>query len=391
MPSRFLASLALSLTGTVLLASSALGQTPAAGPPAVGVFVAAKRPVTQIQEFVGRIVAVDRVALVARVSAQLEEAPFREGSEVKKGDVLFKLERAPFEAQVENGKATIAQYEALLRNATLVTQRAASLLKTPAGQQSTVDSALAQQQAYAAQLLGAQAQLKTAQISLDYTAIAAPVDGKIGRNAVSVGNIVGPNSGTLATIVSQDPMYVSFPVPARQLLEIGARYAGKGGFSAVVLRVRLPDGTMYPLAGKLDFVDPTVATSTDTIILRGTIPNPLRAEAKPGDLNPRQLVDGEFVTVLLEGVEPVVALGIPRSAVLSDQQGNYVYVVGTDETVQQKRIQLGQSTPATAMIAGGLDEGARVVVDGIQRVRPGLKVAASPAVPGPVDANTGGQ
>lgn len=369
----------------------ALAQMPGGGPPAVGVIVAKKQPVTQVQEFVGRIGAVNRVNIIARVTAQLEEAPFTEGSEVKKGDMLYRLERPPFEAQVESSQANIAQYEALLRNATLTTQRAQQLLKTPAGQQSAVDSALAQQQAYAAQLLGAQAQLKTSQINLDYTTIAAPIDGKIGRSAVTVGNIVGPTSGTLTTIVSQDPMYVTFPVPSRQLLDINAHFAGKGGFNAVVIRVRLPDGSVYGQTGKLDFVDPSVASGTDTIVLRGTIPNPLTANAKPGDLNPRPLVDGEFVTVLLEGVEPIVALSIPRSAVLSDQQGNYVYVVGPDETVSQRRIQLGQSTPAVAMVSAGLDEGERVVVDGIQRVRPGIKVSAAPASPGPTVTAKAGQ
>ncbi|MDQ0475069.1 efflux RND transporter periplasmic adaptor subunit [Labrys wisconsinensis] len=371
-------------------APPALAQMPG-GPPAVGVIVAKKQPVTQVQEFIGRIGAVNRVNIVARVTAQLEETPFTEGSEVKKGDVLYRLERPPFEAQVESSQANIAQYEALLRNATLTTQRAQQLLKTPAGQQSAVDSALAQQQAYAAQLLGAQAQLKTSQINLDYTTITAPIDGKIARNAVTIGNIVGPTSGTLTTIVSQDPMYVTFPVPSRQVLDLNAHYAGKGGFNAVVIRVRLPDGSLYGQTGKLDFIDPSVASSTDTIVLRGTMPNPLAANAKPGDLNARTLVDGEFVTVLVEGVEPIVALGIPRGAVLSDQQGNYVYVVGPDETVSQRRIQLGQSTPAIAMVSAGLDEGERVVVDGIQRVRPGIKVSAAPASPGPADPAKAGQ
>ncbi len=391
LPIMALAGLLASAAAPYLLVSPALAQMPNAPPPAVGFFLAKKTPITQTQQFIGRIEAINRVNLVARVTAQLEETPFTEGAEVKKGDVLYRLEQPPFQALVDSSQATIAQYEALLRNAILTTKRAQSLLASPAGQQSSVDSALAQQQAYEAQLLGAKAQLKTSQINLDYTTITAPIDGKIGRNAVTVGNIVGPTSGTLTTIVSQDPMYVTFPVPSRQFLNLGTYYAGKGGFNSVRIKIRLPDGTLYSQDGKLDFVDPSVASSTDTVNLRGQIANPVNPDAKPGDINRRQLVDGEFITVLLEGVEPILALAIPRSAILSDQQGSYVYVVGDDNTVTQRRITLGQSTAAIATVSAGLNEGDKVVVDGIQRVRPGAKVTPSPAPDAPAIANAAGQ
>lgn len=373
----------IALGAVVLFGSPALAQVPG-GPPVVGYVVAEKKPVTQIQEFIGRVEAVNKVNVIARVSAELQEAPFKEGTEVKKGDILYQLEKPPYEAAVESAKASVDQYAALLRNATLTTERYQKLLSGPAGQQSSVDSALAQQQAYEAQMLGAQAQQKTAEINLGYTTIRSPIDGKVGRLAVTVGNIVGPNSGTLTTIVSQDPMYVTFPVPSPTLLELGKMYAPKGGFDAVVLRVRLPDGSLYSEKGKLDYVDPSVASNTDTVTVRGTIPNPLGKKGKDGL---RPLIDGEFVTALVEGVEPVVALAIPRAAVLSDQQGDYVYVIGTDDVVTQRRIQLGQSTAAVAMVSAGLSEGEKVVTEGIQRVRPNLKVAPQPASPDPSKAN----
>lgn len=365
------------------LATPISAQMPG-GPPVVGYVVAEKRPVTQIQEFIGRVEAVNKVSVIARVSAELEEAPFKEGAEVKKGDILYELEKPPYEAAVESAKASVDQFSALLRNATLTTERYKKLLSGPAGQQSSVDSALAQQQAYEAQMLGAQAQQKTAEINLGYTTIRSPIDGKVGRIAITIGNIVGPTSGTLTTIVSQDPMYVTFPVPSPTLLELGRMYAPKGGFNAVVLRVRLPDGTLYSEKGKLDYVDPSVATNTDTVTVRGAIPNPLR---KTGEESLRPLIDGEFVTALVEGVEPVVALAIPRSAVLSDQQGDYVYVINSDDVVSQRRIQLGQSTAAVAMVSTGLSEGEKIVTEGIQRVRPNLKVAPQPAGPDPIKAN----
>lgn len=373
----------IALGAAVFLGSPALAQVPG-GPPVVGYVVAEKKPVTQIQEFIGRVEAVNKVNVVARVSAELQEAPFKEGTEVKKGDILYQLEKPPYEAAVESAKASVDQYAALLRNATLTTERYQKLLSGPAGQQSSVDSALAQQQAYQAQMLGAEAQQKTAEINLGYTTIRSPIDGKVGRIAVTVGNIVGPSTGILTTIVSQDPMYVTFPVPSPTLLELGKMYAPKGGFDAVVLRVRLPDGSLYAEKGKLDYVDPSVASNTDTVTVRGTIPNPLGKNGKDGL---RPLIDGEFVTALVEGVEPVVALAIPRAAVLADQQGDYVYVIGTDDVVTQRRIQLGQSTAAVAMVSAGLSEGEKIVTEGIQRVRPNLKVAPQPASPDPSKAN----
>jgi membrane fusion protein (multidrug efflux system) len=209
------------------------------------------------------------------------------------------------------------------------------------------------------------------------------VAGKIARSSVSVGNVVGPTSGALTTVVSQDPMYVVFPIALRAALDLRNRYAEKGGFSAVVVRITLPDGKKYDQPGKLDYVDPSVQTNTDTVNLRAVIPNPLRPGAKPGDVGNRELVDGSFVTVALEGVQPIEALSVPRAAVLSDQQGNFVYVVDGDKKAQIRRIQLGQSTPDTAVVLTGLNEGDVVVTEGIQRVRPGAPVNPTPASTGP--------
>jgi membrane fusion protein (multidrug efflux system) len=135
---------------------------------------------------------------------------------------------------------------------------------------------------------------------------------------------------------------------------------------------------MYGESGQLNFINITVAQNTDTIILRGTIPNPLLPSSEAGKFRIRELFDNEFVTVFLEGVEPVMALAIPRSAVLTDQQGDYVFVVGPDNKAQQQRIQLGQSTPSTAIVMSGLTEGQMVIVDGLQRVRTGQTVAPGP-------------
>ena len=359
-------------------ASAANAQGGPAGPPAVGIMQAVKRPITESNEFLGRVEATNRVNVVARVTAFLERRDFVDGAEVKTGDLLYELERGPFEADLAAKKAQVAQLQATLVNAKLTTDRAKTLMGGPAGQQSNVDAAVANQQSLEAQIQAAQAQVDLSQISLDYTSIKSPIDGKIGRTAVTEGNVVTPSSGTLTTIVSQDPMYVTFPVPVREGLQLRDRYATRGGFKAVVIRLRLTDGRIYDQVGELNFLNNTIAQNTDTITLRGTIPNPvLKALSANGTV--RELTDNEFVTVLLEGVEPVEVLAIPRSAVLSDQQGEYVYVLGADNKAEQRRIKLGQSTATVASVTSGLSDGEKVIVEGLQKVRPGQPVAPGPA------------
>jgi membrane fusion protein (multidrug efflux system) len=364
------------------VAWAAYAQAPG-GPPSVGVVRAQQTAVTETSEFIGRIQAIERVALTARVTAFLDQRLFVEGGEVKQGDLLYRLERAPFEAAVQQQEAAVADTSARLANANIQLARAQSLLSTPAGQRSNVDDAVANQRSLAAQVLSAQAQLKVAQINLEYTEIHAPVAGKISRTSITVGNVVSPSSGPLASIVSQDPMYVLFPVASRTLMELQKRYADQGGSNALVVKLRLPDGSLYSHDGKIDYVEPTVSATTDTILLRARIPNPPLGQANAGQSVERPLVDGAFVTVLVEGIQPVMALGIPRKAVLSDQQGNYIYVVGTGNKVEQRRVQLGQSTPTTAVVTRGLKDGEMVVTDGIQRVRPGIEVSPGPASPPP--------
>ncbi len=369
---------ALLLLGCAITGPAAQTGRPSE-PPAVGVVEAVRRPITHSNEFIGRVQAVHRVELVARVSAFLNERLFDEGAEVKAGDLLYRLERAPYEAEVAARQAAVAQAEAELVNARAALARARDLRSTGAGTQVALDNALAQERTAAAQLLAAQAQVRQAQISLGYTEISAPIDGRIGRTAVTVGNVVGPNSGVLAAIVSQDPMYVTFPVPMRTALELRTRYAGRGGFEAVAIRLRLPDGRLYEHPGRLGFVDIDVGQDTDTITLRGTVPNPVLPPEEAGNTRLRELTNGEFVTVVLEAVEPVQALTVPRETVLSDQRGDFVYVVGADNKVQRRAVQLGQSTPGMAVVTAGLQDGERVVLEGVQRIQPGMEVSPGPA------------
>jgi membrane fusion protein (multidrug efflux system) len=215
--------------------------------------------------------------------------------------------------------------------------------------------------------------LQQSQINLGYTDIRAPIDGKIGRTTVTVGNYVSASSGVLATIVSQDPMHVVFGVSSRSAIALRDRSTEK----PVVIKIRLADGHLYGQAGSLNFFDNTVAGNTDTMTLRGDVRNPL-SDAKSGGAA-RELVDGEFVTVILEDAEPIETVTIPRAAVLTDQQGDYVYVVDGENKVQQRRVQLGPATPGIAAVMSGLSEGEHVVVEGIQRIRPGELVSPGSA------------
>jgi membrane fusion protein (multidrug efflux system) len=342
---------------------------------------AVKRPITETSEFLGRVQAVNRVNVVARVTAFLEKRLFTEGAEVKNGDQLYELERGPFEADLAAKKAQVAQLQATLENARLTTERAHTLLGGPAGQQSTYDAALANQRSLEAQVQAAQAQVQASQINLNYTDIRSPIDGKSGRTSVTEGNVVSPASGVLTTIVSQDPMYVIFPVSVREGLQLRERYAPLGGLNAVVIKLRLPDGRLYDPTGKLDFVDNTISQGTDTFNVRGVIPNTIVPNGTGTESMARELTDGEFVTVLLQGVQPVEVVAIPRAAVLSDQQGDYIFVVGPDNKAEQRRIQLGQSTPTIAAVISGVAPGDKVIVEGLQRVRPGQPVSPGPASP----------
>src|SRR4030095_9721479 len=158
-------------------------------------------------------------------------------------------------------------------NADIDLRRAQQLVERNAGTQQRLDNAEASQRVAAAQLKAAQAQLETAQIDLDYTDIYSPINGRIGRTSVTTGNLVSPSSGTLTTVVSQDPMYAVFPVPTRRAIELREEYSKKGGFDAVKIRLRLPDGRIYTQTGKLDFINNAIAQDTDTLTVRGVVPN----------------------------------------------------------------------------------------------------------------------
>ena len=213
--------------------------------------------------------------------------------------------------------------------------------------------------------MAAEADLRTAKINLSYTDITAPIAGKIGRTNLTKGNVVGPENGPLTTIVSQDPMYVTFPVSQREFLQFKDSDPGPA-VNTIKVRIRFSDGSIYDQVGVINFIDVTVDRTTDTVIVRATIANPKGV-----------LIDGQLVRVILESGEPKHQIVIPQSALIADQQGVYVFVVGDGKAVV-KRVKLGDETGTDVVVEDGLAAGTQVIVEGLQNVRPGIAVRASP-------------
>jgi membrane fusion protein (multidrug efflux system) len=322
------------------------------------------RGVNQAFEFVGHIKAVDKVDIRARVEGFLEKVLFREGLQVKAGDLLYQIEKVQFRAQVDQAKANLAAAEAESTNAHLEYGRQVELNRRQYSAQSVVDQNKALSETAAAKILQAKAALTQAEVNLDYTDIRSPIDGRIGRTAYTMGNLVNPASGVLATIVSQDPIYVLFPVSVRDLETIRDTRRREGGSLAKIdIGLRLPNGQDYPHPGVWNFTDPQVDQQTDTLIMRATIPNP-----------EGNLADGEFVTAIIRERQSEPRLVAPQTALQVDQTGFYVLVVDGQHKIVQRRVVTGPNIDTDVVVTSGLSEGDKVVVDGIQKVRPGQVV-----------------
>jgi membrane fusion protein (multidrug efflux system) len=347
-------------------AAIAQGAVP---PPAVSVTPAATRQVTETGDLIGRVTAIDKVDIVARVPGFIEERYFTEGQHVKTGDLLFRIEQATYKAAVDQQRANLAKAKATEVNAALQLERGKELLRSQNIPQATVDQRAADEAAAQANVMQVEAMLQQAEINLGYTEIRSPIDGRIGLAVFTVGNLVDPSSGKLATIVSQDPIYVIFQSSERDILEYKRRIAEyKDGH--VKVRIKLPNGSTYPHAGLTNFLDIQVETGTDTVLVRAQVPNPEGL-----------LVPGGIVGVTVERGVPRSALLVPQSAILLDQAGRYVLVVDEAKKVELRRVTTGVEQGRDVAVTEGLKPGEMVIVEGMQKVRPGQVVTAS-TVPG---------
>ncbi len=334
----------------------------------VDTIIAAKQPVSRAIEFTGRVEAIDKVDIRARVSGYLEAVDFKEGDALKEGDKLFQIDSASFEAAVQQARGAVLQAESTLTNATLQRQRADELVKTSATPVATRDQRVADEKSAQGALMRTQADLKTAEVNLGYTTISSPIAGRVGRALATKGNLVGPDSGTLTLIVSQDPMFVLFPVSQREFLRI-RQEGGKTTRESVLVQLRFADGSPYDQTGQIDFVDVAVDRSTDTVLVRARVANPDSV-----------LVADQFVRVSVVGKTPDEQVVIPQAALLADQEGTYVFVV-QDGKAATKRVKLGAEIGTGVAVETGLSVGDQVVVNGTQNLRPGAAVLGRPIEP----------
>jgi membrane fusion protein (multidrug efflux system) len=326
----------------------------------VGTVYAELKPIAKTKDFVGRVESVGRVSVQARVKGYLEAVVFKEGDFVNKGDTLYQIERGPFQAAVDDAQGALERSKAARDLTQIQLQRAEQLLERSAGTAEARDEALAKDKEAGGEVLSHQANLDNANINLGYTNIVAPIAGKISKTNVTVGNVVGPDSGVLTTIVSQDPMWVTFPVSQRDFLTLQVNP------EEIKVKVRFENGTTYNQLGTINFIDVTVDQATDTVLVRATMPNPKG-----------MLIDGQLVTVVLEAGHPEEKVMIPQSALIADQEGIYVFVV-EDGKAAVRRIKTGGESGPDVIVEDGLKGGEPVVVQGIQSIRPGQPVQATP-------------
>jgi len=346
--------------------SASAGSGP---PPAVGVAPVIEKEITPSFEFIGRVEAVDSVDLEARVTGFLVERLFEEGATVQRGDLLFRIEPGPYEAAVAARRAELARTEATLINAVQQRERMEPLVRREAQPQARLDELIAAEGEARANRDAARAALDRALIDLDYTEIKAPFTGRIGRAAFTEGAVVGPASGPLARLVSLDPIFVNIPVTDRAMIAVRRAEDPASQFRPYL---RLADGTMLEEPGRFTFIDPQVDPTTDTVRVRAEFANENEI-----------LLPGQFVTVRIRAVQPETAMVIPQIAVQQDQAGRMVLTLDADNVVQITRVTMGERIDTDWIVEGGLELGQTVIVDGLQKARPGMTVepvASEPVV-----------
>jgi len=358
---RFAIALAL-LTGACVTADA---QEPQPAAVAVGTVIAGRTPIAETIDFVGRIEAINRVDIRARVTGYLEGVLFKEGDVVKEGIPLYRIEQGLFKAAVEQAQGALEKSKANKILTRVQRQRAEELAQRQTGTLVARDQAVSADEQADGAILVDQANLDTAKINLGYTDIVAPIAGKIGKTNITKGNVVGPDTGVLTTIVSQDPMYVTFPVSQREFLR-AQEQRRKVDVKAIKVRLRFADGRIYDQLGDIDFVNVTVDRSTDTVLVRATVPNPAGA-----------LIDGQLVQVNLESGKPEEKVVVPQAALIADQGGIYVFVV-EDGKAAVRRVKTGGERGADVVINEGLSGGEQVIVEGLQNMRAGVPVRATP-------------
>lgn len=353
-------------------------------PPGVIVEKVEKKSLTPTEKYIGQTVADKTVNFVARVEGFLEKRCFKEGADVKKGDLLFLIEETQYKGELESAEAMVSKADAELKDAKIVFERQKKLLAKKAISQARYDNAEAAYQKAKAELLDAKAKKKIAELNLSYTKIKAPFDGRIGLADYDEGNLVDLSSGTLANIVSLQPMKVEFNINEPDFISIlqkkfkYIKNKKKASFQ-LIPRIILPNGKMYSHSGKLVFVDNKVNSSTGTIKVRADFPNP-----------DKLLLPGLYVKVRLESSKKINKLCVPVKSVQQDIGGYSVMLVDKNNKVKISSIKIGKQYGSVYSVTGGtLKSGDKVITQGLQKVRDGMKVNPSPGKSSSDDSEKG--
>ncbi len=364
-------------------------EMPAPPPPEVRVFPVREGEITESIAAIGEVKAWDSVDLVARVEGYLRKRNFQEGGQVRKGQLLYQIEPEIYQAEVKSAEAALDKARAARQNAEREYQRQQTLDQKQATTERVLELAESSKLEAEANVRSAEAALETARQNLSYTEITAPFDGWIGLSPISEGNLVNLNSGPLTTLQKIDPVRVEFVLnemdllalqqylPKRSGAQTGKPEAKTGPEEEPRIRVTLflQDGSRYAQPGRIRFWDNQLNTSTGTLKLQAEFANPQR-----------RLIPGMFAKVELAPPQPHRALVIPEQALMTDQAGDYVYVVDSDGVVSRRTIRTGYRDQGLVVVTDKLQPGEQVIVEGVQQVRPGGRARAvpltEPAAPG---------
>ncbi len=344
-------------------------KKPEAPPPSVTVVAAEKGFISPVDDFVGQAKAQDCVVLSARVNGMLMKRNFSEGQPVKAGDKLFEIEKDVYQAELEQAQGSLLAEQASQKSADIELARTERLLKADATSRKDYDSALCRKMSADAKVAQADASVKKAQINLSYTDISSPFDGRVGLSTYSVGNIVGPESKQLATVVKLDPIRVEFNLDEKSLLEwslsvINIDEAQRLKLrKSFLVRLKLQDGSLYKHEGELSYSDNHVNSSTGTLLVQATFPNPDMV-----------ISPGMYLRVLVSKRYADEAILIPGRAVLQNQLGSYVFIVSKDGKVSSRPLKTGAPCGQMIQAVSGVEPGEQVVVEGIQKIRQGMAV-----------------
>jgi RND family efflux transporter MFP subunit len=355
---------------TLLLTSVFPWNAVAGPPPLVTVAAVTEQDVNPPDEYVGHVEAIQSVDLRARVEGFLEQVKFKEGSNVNAGDLLYVIEQAPYQAKVDADKASVAQAKATLTKARQYLHRVRAV-SSGLVSATDIDDAVAEELRAVAQLQEAKANLELSELDLGYTMVRAPIKGRIGRTAFTRGNLVEPDSGPLARIVQLDPIRIVYSISENDLVAIkmALKDAASGKKHPMLApRIKLPGGQILKTAGQIDFVDNTVDPDTGTIAIWALFDNP------DGTLLP-----GQYITVLVARSESKLMTVVPQPAVLEDHDGRYVLVVNDQNRVSMQRVKTGPVVGINWAIKSGLAVDERVIVEGVQKARPGQLVKTTTA------------